>query len=140
MVPFTLEENSVNMRFAVVAVAFALAGCGGGSTSAESSDKPATPATSSAAVTSTQAAPARGEKPSREFVVGKWGTDGDCVLAIDLRADGTSDGPFGNWSYGDGVISFPDAPELTVNVTVVDDVTMESRNDNGKTTKMTRCP
>jgi hypothetical protein len=62
-------------------------------------------------------------------------------LAIDLRPDGTSDGPFGPWTYRDGVISFPEAPELTVNVTVVDDTTMESTNgDTGKTTRMTRCP
>jgi hypothetical protein len=84
---------------------------------------------------------AKGDKPTRNFVVGKWGTDGDCTLAIDLRPDGSSDGPFGAWLYSDGVISFPEAPELTVNVTVVDDETMQSTNgDNGKTTQMTRCP
>lgn len=60
--------------------------------------------------------------------------------AIDLRADGTSDGPFGNWSYSNGVISFADAPELKVDVTVVDANTMESHNDSGKTAQMTRCP
>ena len=129
-------------RFAVAAVAaLVLAGCGGGAKSAEHApDEPASPATSTVAVTSTQAAPAKGDKPTNQFLVGKWGTDGDCALAIDLRADGTSDGPFGNWSYSDGVISFADAPELKVNVTVIDDKTMESHNDGGKTVKMTRCP
>ena len=83
----------------------------------------------------------KGEKPSREFVVGKWGTDGDCDLAIDLRPDGTSDGPFGNWTYTDGVISFADEPDFKVTVTVIDDATMESTNDSsGKTRTMTRCP
>ncbi len=77
--------------------------------------------------------------PSREFVVGKWGTDGDCTLAIDLRPDGTSDGPFGAWTYSDGVISFPDDPEFKVNVTVLDDKTMKSANGD-KTSTMTRCP
>lgn len=87
------------------------------------------------------ALPAKGDKPPRTFVVGKWGTDGDCALAIDLRADGTSDGPFGNWTYSDGVISFPDEPEFKVSVTVIDDNTMESTNDSSdKTSKMTRCP
>lgn len=81
-----------------------------------------------------------GGKPTKEFLYGKWGTDGDCTLAIDLRPDGTSDGPFGNWSYTDGAITFADAPELKVNVTVLDDQTMESTNDQGKRTKMTRCP
>ena len=87
------------------------------------------------------AAPAEGEKPPREFVVGKWGTDGDCELAIDLRADGTTDGPFGNWTYNDGVIGFADEPDFKVNVTVVDDSTMKSTSDgSGKTMTMTRCP
>ncbi len=83
---------------------------------------------------------AAGGRPSKEFLYGKWGTDGDCTLAIDLRPDGTSDGPFGNWSYTDGAITFADAPELKVNVTVLDDQTMESTNDQGKKSKMTRCP
>lgn len=84
---------------------------------------------------------ARSETPTRDFVIGKWGTDGDCTMAIDLRADGTSDGPFGDWTYSDGVISFADAPDLAINVTILDDSTMQSINDSsGKTSKMTRCP
>ena len=86
------------------------------------------------------AAPAKGEQPSREFLIGKWGTDGDCTLAIELRPDGTSDGPFGNWSYKDGVISFADEPDFKVSVTVIDEKTMESSNGSAKTSKMTRCP
>ena len=74
-------------------------------------------------------------------MIGKWGTDGDCTMAIDLRADGTSNGPFGDWTYSDGVISFVDAPDFAVNVTILDDSTMQSINDStGKTSKMTRCP
>ena len=90
--------------------------------------------------TTSPAAPAKGEQPSREFLIGKWGTNGDCALAIDLRADGTSDGPFGNWSYSDGVIGFADEPDFRVNVTIIDAQKMESTNDSGKTSKMTRCP
>ena len=56
--------------------------------------------TSSAASTSS-GMPTKGEQPTKEFLYGKWGTDGDCELAIDLRPDGTSDGPFGNWTYTD---------------------------------------
>ena len=90
---------------------------------------------------SSAATPAAGEKPGKDFLVGKWGTDGDCDLAIDLRADGTSDGPFGDWAYSDGVISFADAPDLLINVTVIDGQSMESTNgSSGKTTRMTRCP
>jgi len=96
-------------------------------------------ATSSHAAPSSPVAPVAGDKPTREFLIGKWGTNGDCTLAIDLRADGTSDGPFGNWSYTDGVIGFADEPDFKVSVTVIDAQTMQSAND-GKTSKMTRCP
>ena len=137
----------------VIAAALVLSACGGQSrpaaestsatpisaaTSAASATS-AAPATSAATSASPVGAPAKGDKPTREFVVGKWGTDGDCTLAIDLRPDGTSDGPFGAWTYGDGVISFPDDPEFRVNVTVLDDKTMQSTNGT-KTATMTRCP
>lgn len=141
----------MNIRFAaaVVIAATALTACGSpdkpaADTSAApttSSASAASSATSSPATSSPAAAPAKGDKPPREFVVGKWGTDGDCALAIDLRADGTSDGPFGNWTYNDGVIGFVEDPDFTVAVTVVDDDTMSSKNDSsGKTVMMTRCP
>lgn len=98
------------------------------------------PVASSPATSSPAAAPGPGDKPDRAFVVGKWGTDGDCTMAIDLRADGTSDGPFGGWSFDDGVITFADAPDLEILVTVVDPDTMSSTNGSGKTSVMTRCP
>ena len=113
----------------------------GSTTSSASVAASTSEATSAAEATSPAAAPMKGEKPSREFVVGKWGTNGDCGLAIDLRADGTSDGPFGNWTYTDGVIGFVDEPDFKVTVTVIDDSTMESTSESsGKSQKMTRCP
>lgn len=113
----------------------------GSTTSSASVAASTSEATSAAEATSPAAAPMKGEKPSREFVVGKWGTNGDCGLAIDLRADGTSDGPFGNWTYTDGVIGFVEEPDFKVNVTVIDDSTMESTSESsGKSQKMTRCP
>ena len=128
-----------------ITVALVLTACGGSTKpAADTSTAPAVSAASSASVTSAQApasprVPAAGERPTREFLIGKWGTDGDCMMAIDLRADGTSDGPFGNWTYSDGVIGFVDEPDFKVSVTVIDAQTMESAND-GKTSKMTRCP
>jgi hypothetical protein len=94
---------------------------------------------SAASSAAAAAAPASGDKPTKEFVVGKWGNDGDCSLAIDLKADGTSDGPFGKWTYADGVISFPEAPEMKINVTV-DGKNMKSVNAQGGKHEMTRCP
>lgn len=111
------------------------------SASATSSEASSSSVTSSAASESPAAAPAKGEKPTKEFVIGNWGTDGDCQMAIELRPDGTSDGPFGNWAYSDGVISFPEEPDFKVNVTIIDDNTMESTNaTSNKASKMTRCP
>lgn len=111
------------------------------SASATSSEASSSSVTSSAASESPAAAPAKGEKPTKEFVIGNWGTDGDCQMAIELRPDGTSDGPFGNWAYSDGVISFPEEPDFKVNVTIIDDNTMESTNaTSDKASKMTRCP
>lgn len=143
----------MKIRLAVgVAVALSLTACGGQtkpaadtsvasetSVASATSDAPTSSANPSQVATTSPAAPAKGDTPTREFLIGKWGTNGDCTLAIDLRADGTSDGPFGNWTYSDGVIGFADEPDFKVNVTVIDAQTMESTN-NGKTSRMTRCP
>ena len=134
-----ITKSTMGMHTALVAAtAFALTACGGAAqTAADPTDTPA----SGEATVSSAATPAAGEKPGKDFLVGKWGTDGDCDLAIDLRADGTSDGPFGDWTYDDGIISFADAPDLLISVTVIDGQSMESTNDSsGKTTRMTRCP
>jgi hypothetical protein len=132
----------MKIRLAAGAAAMlALAACGGqNQPAADAPAEPASSAASSDVVTAPPATPARGEVPNKEFVTGKWGTDGDCTLAIDLRPDGTSDGPFGVWSYNDGVISFPEEPDFKVTVTIVDGTTMESTNADGNTAKMTRCP
>jgi hypothetical protein len=136
---------TIRLALGVIA-AFALTACGGNTKPvAETSAASATSVASASSTTSSQVttasavAPAAGEKPTREFLIGKWGTKGDCTLAIDLRADGTTDGPFGNWSYSDGVIGFVDEPDFKVNVTVIDAQTMASSNGDKKST-MTRCP
>ena len=122
-----------------VAAALALTACGGQNKPAAVSAE--TSAAVSSQATASPATAAKGEKPPREFLIGKWGTNGDCTMAIDLRPDGTSDGPFGNWAYGDGVISFPEEPDFKVNVTVIDNSTMESTNaTSDKASQMTRCP
>lgn len=138
----------MTIRFALAAsAALALAACGGAQKPDDqaSASASAAPAASSAAPASSAAAAAPGAvtpgaKPPKEFVVGKWGTDGDCKLALELKADGTTDGPFGNWSYADGAISFADTPDMKVNVTVIDKDTMASKNAQGSEHKMNRCP
>ena len=131
-----------------VAAALALTACGGQTKpAAVAPDTSASSAASTSAAVSSQApaspaaAPARGTKPPKEFLIGKWGTNGDCTMAIDLRPDGTSDGPFGNWAYSDGAITFPEEPDFRVNVTIIDNNTMKSTNaTTDKPSTMTRCP
>lgn len=140
-----MQSQFVTVVTAAGLTAVTLAACGGQSKPAAQSLVAPSIASSAVSTGAPSGAPsgpvARGETPSRGFVIGKWGTDGDCTMAIDLRADGTSDGPFGDWTYNDGVISFVDAPDFAVNVTILDDSTMQSINDStGKTSKMTRCP
>ena len=69
------------------------------------------------------------EKPNRDFLIGKWGTDGDFEQAVDLRADGSSDGP-----------RLVDVLDLKVVVTVVDNAILESTNRQGEMSTMTRLP
>lgn len=123
---------------ACIAAVLVLAACGGQPKSGTASSAPPAPPSSSAPPP--PAVPVKGQTPDRDFVIGKWGTDGDCTLAIDLRPDGTSDGPFGTWTYADGAITFAEAPDLTIEVTVIDGRTMASTNGEGKTSTMTRCP
>jgi hypothetical protein len=133
----------VRVATGVIAV-LALAGCGShdkpaAQTTAAASSAPTSSAAPSQVSTNPSAAPAKGDRPSKQFLIGKWGTNGDCTMAIDLRADGTSDGPFGNWTYKDGVIGFVGEPDFKVTVTIIDNTSMQSMND-GKTSTMTRCP
>jgi hypothetical protein len=130
------------IAFAAVA-ALALSACGSSDTAEAPAADEAAPAEAAApeevAAAEPAAAPAKGEKPTKEFMVGKWGEDGDCVMAIDVKADGTTDGPFGNWNLEDGVLTMADAPQK-VHLTVVDEKTIDSKLDGkGASKMMTRC-
>lgn len=134
------------MKYGVFAAAVAvllLAGCGSANEAEEVAEAPAEAAAPAEAPAVEAAAPAgpavAGAKPTKEFMVGKWGEDGDCVMAIDFKADGTTDGPFGNWNLEDGVLTMADAPQK-VHLTIVDDKTMDSKLDGkGESKMMTRC-
>ena len=122
----------------------ALAACSESKT-AEEAAAPADAAAASAASASdagapaAAAAPAAGAAPTKEFMVGSWGTDGDCELAIGLKADGTMDGPFDGWKLEGNVLTMIGNPQ-TSTLTVVDDKTLSAKNsESGKTFKLTRC-
>ncbi len=130
--------------FAVAGAALLLAACGSAKEEdAATKDAVAAPAAAAEPAVADAAAPAgpveAGSKPTREFMLGKWGEDGDCVLAIDFKADGTMDGPVEKWSLEDGKLLMEGMPQK-MHLKVVDDKTMESQIDGkGEVSKLTRC-
>lgn len=94
------------------------------------------PAATTPAAAPVAAAP--GSKPTKDFMVGKWGEEGDCNLAIEFKADGTMVGPFEKWNLEDGVLEMVGNPQK-ISLTVVDDKTMESQIGNDPKHKLTRC-
>jgi hypothetical protein len=136
------------LLIATVALALTACGAGGGNAAADSNTAAAAenataganeaapaPATENATAPATAAA---GAAPTRDYVVGKWGEDGDCTLAIEFRADGSTDGPFGNWNLEGNQLSMADSPQV-MTVTVVDQNTMESVRDGDRPRRLTRC-
>lgn len=86
------------------------------------------------------ATPAKGAAPTKEFMVGSWGDNGDCGMAISFKADGSMVGPFEKWELDSGVLTMVGNPQK-MHLTVVDGKTMESRLDGtGSPRKLTRCP
>jgi hypothetical protein len=120
----------------ILAVCFSilLAGCG--------SKAPETVATAEAEAVPTAAAavPAAGGVPTKDFIIGKWGDNGDCELAIEFKADGTMVGPFEKWELDDkGVLTMIGNPQK-MHLKVVDSDNMESRLDGtGEPRRINRC-
>ena len=81
---------------------------------------------------------AAGAAPTRDYIVGKWGEDGDCTLAIEFRADGSTDGPFGNWNLEGDQLTMADNPQA-MTVSVVDQNVMQSIGADGRPRRLTRC-
>lgn len=133
---------------ATAALALAACGSGGGNeaagnntavaadNAAESANQTMpTPAADNASTPTTAAA---GAAPTRDYIVGKWGEDGDCTLAIEFRADGSTDGPFGNWSLNGDQLSMADNPQV-MTVSVIDQNTMQSVRAGDRPRRLTRC-
>jgi hypothetical protein len=95
--------------------------------------------TASNAAVPAAAAPAAGDAPTKEFLVGSWGENGDCSLPIEFKADGSMVGPFEKWELNGAELTMVGNPEKFV-LSVVDDKTMTSRiNGTGEPHKLTRC-
>ncbi len=107
-------------------------------TTAEATTAASEPAATTAAATAAPVAAAPGSKPTKDFMVGKWGEEGDCALALEFKADGTMVGPFEKWNLEDGVLEMVGNPQK-ISLTVVDDKTMESQIGNDPKHKLTRC-
>lgn len=91
-----------------------------------------------ASVTPAVATASTGAAPTKEYVVGKWGENGDCTLAIEFRADGTMVGPFERWELNGAKLTMVGAPEA-MTLSVVDQNTMESRLGTAAPRRITRC-
>ncbi len=111
-----------------------------GTEAAAGATEAATPAPEPAAAAPAGAAAfTAGEAPSKDFILGKWGEDGDCQLAIEFKADGSMVGPFEKWSLENGELLMEGNPQK-MKMTVVDANTMESRIGDNAPHKVTRCP
>ncbi len=111
---------------------------GGDDAAAENAAAPA----NAVAAAPAPAAPAAGSTElTRDFIVGRWTDSGDCADALDFRADGTLQAPFGDggrWELnGNRLINVGNPRELTV--TVIDADTMDTANPDGATRRVTRC-
>ena len=135
------------MKYGVFAAAGAvllLAACGSAKEAQETGDaatEAAAPAETATAEPVAAAGPVEpGSVPTRDFLIGKWGENGDCsVMVIDFKADGTMDGPVEKWNYEDGKLEMVGMPQKQ-HLKVIDQNTMESRLDGtGDPHKITRC-
>ena len=132
-----------NRYWLAILPAVALAACNSSEPAGEPSaaaTSEAAPASAAAAAPTAPAGPAvAGSVPPRDFIVGSWGEDGDCALAIEFKADGSMVGPFEKWEYADGVLTMVGNPSK-MHLKVVDDKTMESLLDGkSEPDKLTRC-
>ena len=122
-----------------IAASLALAACGGTS---EPAGEPsgAVESVTSEAPAAAAAAPGAGAAPTKDFMVGNWGDNGDCEFAIEFKGDGSMGGPFDKWEIDDkGVLTMVGNPQK-MHLKVVDQDTLESRLDGtGAPRKVTRC-
>lgn len=131
----------------VLAAALSLAACGGKTGTDEATNNAAAaPENSAAADVDPAPAPApaavaeAGKAPTKEFMVGKWGQDGDCALAVEFKADGSMVGPVERWELNGAELTMVGLPQKMI-LSVVDDKTMESRLDGKEPAdRLTRCP
>lgn len=102
------------------------------------------PATTEAAATTTDAAaPAEGV-PTREFLLGRWGDNGDCTKDITFKADGTFDsysGMSGTWTLdGDALTLAGASGSFLLRVAVGADDTLMIGQPDGGFGMSQRCP
>lgn len=109
-------------------------------TLADTGSEAAAPAQENAAAPVAAAAEtvSAGAAPTKDYIVGKWGENGDCTLAIEFRADGTMVGPFERWELKGAKLTMVGAPEA-MTLSVVDQNTMESRLGTAAPRRITRC-
>jgi hypothetical protein len=128
------------MKLAIIAAAagaLMLSACNKSEAPAAEASEAATP---DAAAPAPADAAAAGGAPTKDFMVGKWGDNGDCALAIEFKADGSMVGPVDKWELDDkGVLTMVGLPQK-MHLKVIDSDNMESRLDGtGEPRKINRC-
>ncbi len=134
------------MKIAIIAAtagALMLSACNKSEAPAADASEAATPDAAApvpAAADASPASAAAGSVPTRDFMVGKWGDNGDCALAIEFKADGSMIGPVDKWELDDkGVLTMVGMPQK-MHLKVIDSDNMESRLDGtGEPRKINRC-
>ena len=118
-----------------------VAGCNRGSTANKSTSNTTTTTNTAAAA---PAAPAAGGTVDRAFVVGHWGSNGDCSRTVSFNADGTGSATgeenAGGWSLEGNnlVLTAPGDPTQRVPVSRSGDNLVMS-GPQGQQATMTRC-
>ena len=134
---------SIRAMLLCAGVALGLSACGNQEDAAATAPAQAASEAPAAAAAETPAAvaaaaPAKGAAPTKEYIVGKWGENGDCTLALEFKADGSMVGPFERWSLAGDQLTMEGNPD-PMTMSVVDENTMESRRKGQGPRKITRC-
>jgi hypothetical protein len=122
----------------IAGLALTLSACGEAKAPEAAPSEAAPAASAPATAASAPAAAASGGAPSKDFMVGKWGEEGGCDMALEFKADGSMVGPFERWELNGSDLTMVGNPQ-TIRLTVIDNDTMQSQVADSAPRKLKRC-